>query len=138
MRELFDELRIRDYVIIILIFLLAVVLSQSTRLIDFFVPKHNIENYEIEAIATILKLEPKYSRYETQEGSKLIKVGYEVQLAYELEGENIETKTSILYNKYKSSRQRIDSIINTNSGKIPIMINTQQKQNIILDTRVDF
>lgn len=133
MRELIEELRPKDYFTIALLIGLVAILSQRSKIIKYINPKHTISNYPHQRVAKTIKIEPTFTKKENLDGSKLKSSGYKLQAEYEIDSETINSESIILYNQYKVSKHKIDSIMNSANKKVKIRISDKQKEKYILD-----
>ena len=134
MRELFTELRIKDYITIGLVLLAVFVIMNLQNFINEKLPKINPKDYKVELQAKIESYEPIYRKYETLEGSKLKKIGYNIELEfYDPDSIRINNTMVVKYNSYEASKSNIDNMILNEEGILPIRINKNEPNKMVLN-----
>ena len=132
MRELFDELRLRDYLIILLCFIVVSLWIIRRPILSKILPGPRFDKYSIEVNALILEKETIYKKIDTEAGSLLRQSGFKLKLKYCIDSIEYITEKTILYSTYKYDKKAVDDLINSGSDQIPIRVQENQRQRLIL------
>lgn len=134
MRELFTELRLKDYITIGVILLAVFVIMNLQNYISEKLPKINLNDYDTELQAIIKDVKPIHRKSETLEGSKLMKTGYTVDLEfYYLDSIKVNSTMVVKYNSYESHKNIIDNMILNEEGILPIRIKKNEPNSMVLN-----
>ena len=136
MRALLTELRLKDYITIGLIFLALFVIMNLQNFINDKLPKINLADYDIELQAKIKSYKPIQLKSETLEGSKLKRIGNNVEIEfYYLDSSIVNNTIIVKYNSYEVNKTVIDNMILNKEKILPIRINKMDSNKIVLNYR---
>ncbi len=134
MRELFTELRLKDYIAIGLILMAVVVIMNLKNFIGNKLPKINLSDYDTELQAIIKDVKPIHRKSETLEGSELKKIGYNIDLEfYYPDSIKVNTTMVVKYNSYEADKNIIDELILNKEGKLSIRIKKNEPNKVVLN-----
>lgn len=134
MRELFTELRLKDYITIGLILFAVFVVINLQSIIDKKLPKVNPKDFETELLANIIQVKPLHQKSESLEGSNLKAIGYHLDIEYKIDSILIKNDMTIKYNAYKIHKSKIDQMVLAEDKILPIRIKGNNGKTIILNT----
>ncbi len=134
MRELLTELRLKDYITIGLVLLAVFVIMNLQNFINEKLPNINLNDYDTELQAKIKDFKPIHRQSETLVGSKLKKIGYEIDLEFYYP-DSIEVNNSMVvkYNSYEANKSIIDNMILNEEGILSIRIKKNEPNKMVLN-----
>ncbi len=134
MRELFTELRLKDYIAIGLILLAVFVFMNLQNFIGNRVPKINLSDFDTELQAIIKDVKPIHRKSETLEGSNLKKIGYNIDLEYYYpDSIKVNNTMVVKYDSYEADKNIIDNMILNAEGKLSIRIKKNEPNKMVLN-----
>ena len=134
MKELFSELRFKDYMILGLIIIALIFVMNLQHIINKNLPKINPADFEMETVANIVQVKPLQRKTETLEGSKLKPIGYNLEIEYQVDSVSISKELIILYTVYKADRTEIDRLVLSKDKLLPIRLKREDVESVVLNT----
>jgi len=117
----FEELRLKDYLIIVSIIALTLFLFFKENVFNYFIRAYETTSYQIESIATLNHKKAIFNKKESLMGSSLEPIGYQLDLTYPYQEKIVHNSVLILYNQYPVTRQKMDStILNDTKDRLQI------------------